>query len=92
MIIIFLVLFVIGLQAVTCPKVRAIGVQCSLSYRAPDVCVKDVGLQCSLLVLPTTSTPLKHYLPSDTSQSESDTDIEGFDTSEYTLSQEDTSL
>lgn len=26
-------------------------------------------MQCSLLVLPTISTPLKHYLPSDTSQS-----------------------
>ena len=71
----------------------AVGVQCSLSYRDDSVCVQDVGVQCFLPALPTTSTPLKHHLPSDTSQSESDTDVEGcLDTSEYTLSQEDTSL
>lgn len=51
------------------------------------MCIKDVGVQCSLLALLLTSTPLKHHLPLDTSQSESDTDIEGgLDTSEYTLS------
>ena len=72
---------------------HAVGVQCSSSYRDAGVCVEDVGVQCSLLVLSTTSTPLKHHLQSDTSQSESDTDVEGgLDTSEYTLSQEDTSL
>ena len=53
---------------------------------SPKVC--SVGVQCSILDLPTTSTPLKHFLPSDISQSESDT---GLDTSEYTLSHEDAS-
>ena len=50
----------IGLQAVINPKVCAVGVQCSLSYRDNGVCVEDVGVQCSLLVFPSTSTPLKH--------------------------------
>ena len=87
-------LFLTGLQAVINPKVCAIGVQCSSSYRYDGVCIKDVGVQCSLLVFPASaSTPLKHHLPSDTSQSESDADVEGGHyTSEYTLSQEDTSL
>ena len=67
--------------------------QCSSSYTLKDVCVhvEDVGVQCSILPWPImgTSTLLKPYLPSDTSQSESDTDLDGG--SEYTLSQEDTS-
>lgn len=82
----------IGVQTYTLPKVRSVGVQCSSVYRDSGVWVEDVAVQCSLLVPPTTSTPSKHCLQSDTSQSESDTDIEGgLDTSEYTLSQEDTS-
>ena len=87
-------LLLIGLQAVINPKVCAIGVQCSSSYRYDGVCIKHVGVQCSLLVFPaSTSIPMKHHLPSDTSQSVSDADVEGsHDTSEYTLSQEDTSL
>lgn len=41
----------------------------------------------------TTLTRLTHHLPSDTLQSESDTDIEGgLDALEYTLSQEEAPL
>ena len=77
-----------------CKTRSAVGVQCSSSYTLKDVGVhvEDVGVQCSILPWPimgTSSTPLKPYLPSDTSQSESDTDLDGG--SEYTLSQEDTS-
>ena len=69
--------------------------QCSAAYTDTNICVEEVGIQCSLPVTPLTSTPLKHHAQSDTSQSESETDMEeGLDTSEYTLSQEleDTSL
>ena len=76
------------------PGVSAVGVQCSSSYTLKDVGVhiEDVGVQYSILPWPimgTSSTPLKPYLPSDTSQSESDTDLD--EGSEYTLSQKDTS-
>ena len=57
------------------------------------LCFKDVGVQCSLLVPPTTA-PLNHPIFSDASQSQSDTDVEEdvLDTSEYTLSEEDSFL
>ena len=89
----WIIYFILGLQTVKSPQIRDIGVQCSSAYTDTDICVEEVGVQCSLLVTPITSTPLKYHAQSDTSQSESDTDMEeGPDTSEYTLSQEDTSL
>jgi len=51
-------------------------------------------MQCSLSLQPATSTHLKRYLPSHTSQSKLDiSDAErGLDTSGYTVYQEDTSF
>ena len=78
------------------PDVRSVGVQCSESQIYPSV--QDVGVQCSLVapvrhsgVLPYASSPL----PSDASQSGSDTsqcDFEtlDLDTSAYTI-QDDSS-
>ena len=65
-----IIYFTLGLQTVKSPKVRDIGVQCSSAYTDTDICVEEVGVQCSLLVTPITLTPLKYHAQSDTSQSD----------------------
>ena len=87
-----------GLQVNLKPEVCTVGVQCSLT--PAHASVQSVGIQCAVqmapgrppaLVLPYSSSPL----PSDASQSESETSQGGYetpdhDTSAFTL-QDDTS-